>query len=205
MRRACEQVHAWQTAWPHLTELIASVNLSPSQLRESTLSEDVAAILDQTGLEPRHLKLEITEHAMVSDIQQAKLALLQLSKLGVRLAIDDFGTGNSALHYLREFPVDALKIDRSFITGLGQDGGDPNMVRALITRARSLGLQTSAEGIEGDEYRELRRFGCDFGQGYLFSRPQEPSVLEEMLWRPDVEFCEPTSIVEVIVDLKATS
>jgi diguanylate cyclase (GGDEF)-like protein len=184
LREACRQVRAWQLSCPHHAGLIASVNLSPSQLREATLSEQVAGILNETGLQPHHLKLEITEHAMVADIQQAKQALVRLAALGVRLAVDDFGTGNSALNYLREFPISTLKIDRSFVTGLRQGHGDTEMVQALITLAQSLGLKVTAEGIEGDEYVDLRRFGCDHGQGYHFARPQEAGVLEKLLWQP---------------------
>ncbi len=184
LRESCIQVRAWQQAWPHLENLIASVNLSPSQLREVKLSEQVAAVLEETGLQPRHLKLEITERAMVQDVRQAREALVQLAALGVKLALDDFGTGNSALNYLREFPIDTLKIDRSFVTGMSQGAGDVDMVQALITLAQSLGLDVTAEGIEGDEYRDLLRYGCDHGQGYHFARPQHASVLEYIVRQP---------------------
>ena len=197
LRETCRQVRAWQLAWTHHEDLIASVNLSPSQLREKALSEQVAAILQETGLQPRHLKLEITEHAMVADIKQAKQALIRLAALGVKLAIDDFGTGNSALNYLREFPIDTLKIDRSFVTGLRQGAGDVEMVQAMITLAQSLGLNVTAEGIEGDEYHELLRFGCDHGQGYHFARPQQASVLEYLVRQPVLSLETYASLSEV--------
>lgn len=144
----------------------------------------------EVGPRPEHLKLTSTEHTLVVDIDGAHRTLDALSALGVRLAIDDFGTGNSVLNYLREFPIDTLKIDRSFITGLG--ARDPNrncaMVRALITLAKSLGLTVTAEGIEGDEYKELHLAGCDMGQGYKFARPMGSDDLYHLLGRSGITF-----------------
>lgn len=167
----CRQVRAWQQAFPAYRELIANVNLSAASLRESSLAHEVARTLESTAFNARFLKLEITEHALLADIVRARKSLHELHALGVRLVIDDFGAGNSALNYLRQAPIDALKIDRAFITGLSENPRDGAMVRAMITLAKSLGLTVTAEGIEAGEDVDLRAYGCDLGQGFWFSEP----------------------------------
>ena len=139
-------------------------------------------MLRETGLDPRLLKLEITESAVVADAETAVETLRGLKALGVGLAIDDFGTGYSSLNYLRHFPVDALKIDRAFVAGLGRDEGDAAIVAAVIGLAHTLGLRVVAEGIETTEQLGLLRgLGCEQGQGYRFGRPQPAAATEALL------------------------
>jgi EAL domain-containing protein (putative c-di-GMP-specific phosphodiesterase class I) len=136
------------------------------------LVADVEDILHRTGLEPGALKLEITESIAVADTETNRRTLWALRQLGVRLVIDDFGTGNSALHYLRAFPVDGLKIDRSFVGELGQDARTTAMVGGMIAFAKTLGLAVTGEGVETPEQEQaLRTMGCDRVQGFLFARP----------------------------------
>jgi EAL domain-containing protein (putative c-di-GMP-specific phosphodiesterase class I) len=139
-------------------------------------------MLQETGLDPALLKLEITESAVMADAETAIATLRRLKALGVGLAIDDFGTGYSSLNYLRHFPVDALKIDRAFVAGLGRDDGDAAIVAAVIGLAHTLGLRVVAEGIETTEQVGLlRAMGCEEGQGYRFGRPQPTAVTEALL------------------------
>jgi EAL domain-containing protein (putative c-di-GMP-specific phosphodiesterase class I) len=176
LREACVQLKAWHDQHPEAERLVVSVNLSARQFLDPALVEEVALALQDSGLDAAYLKLEITETtAMEAGI--ATIETLQALKgLGVQLAIDDFGTGYSSLSYLKRFPVDTLKIDRSFVDGLGQDPQDSAIVRSVIARARSLNLSVTAEGIETvEQLHELRGLTCDEGQGYLFARPQ-PSV-----------------------------
>ena len=185
LEQACYQARAWQLA--HSTEppLVVSVNLSPWQLQHAGLPKDVARVLRETGLAPECLKLEITESAMVDEVGPAGDAVQALRQLGVKLAIDDFGTGYSSLSYLRRLPVDTLKIDRSFVDGLGADPGATAIVRSIVSLAKSLGLQLTAEGIEtAEQLGYLRGLGCDRGQGYYFARPLAPEGIDALLAVP---------------------
>ena len=171
LHEACRQVRQWQLATPG-SQLGISVNLSARQLQQPGLVEEIAAVLRETRLEPGALRLEITETVVMHDAPATLAKLEALKALGVRLAIDDFGTGYSSLGYLKRFPVDNLKIDRSFVAGIGSDVEDSAIVRAVITVAKSLGLSVTAEGIENAEQLEhLRALGCDHGQGYYFAKP----------------------------------
>ena len=171
LHEACRQVPQWQLATPG-SQLGISVNLSARQLQQPGLVEEIAAVLRETRLEPGALRLEITETVVMHDAPATLAKLEALKALGVRLAIDDFGTGYSSLGYLKRFPVDNLKIDRSFVAGIGSDVEDSAIVRAVITVAKSLGLSVTAEGIENAEQLEhLRALGCDHGQGYYFAKP----------------------------------
>src|SRR5205823_4228976 len=148
--------------YPDRPPLAVSVNLSVRQFQHPSLVEDVALVLRQTGLEPSRLVLEITEGIMMEAAEVSSAALQKLKDLGVRLAIDDFGTGYSSLSYLKRFPVDTLKIDRSFVDGLGRDPGDAAIVHAVIGLAHTLGLQVTAEGIEtAEQLVRLQLAGCD--------------------------------------------
>ncbi|TWI69855.1 PAS domain S-box-containing protein/diguanylate cyclase (GGDEF)-like protein [Pseudoduganella lurida] len=163
----------------HGLALTVSVNVSARQLRSSALVDEVLAALAGSGLSPRLLELEITESALIEDMAQSEQILHRLKAAGVRLALDDFGTGYSSLSYLKRFPVDVLKLDRSFI---GQDGADLQFVGALIAMAHALGLSVVAEGIETPAVmRSLQRGACDEGQGYLFARPLPLGDLEGYL------------------------
>jgi diguanylate cyclase (GGDEF)-like protein/PAS domain S-box-containing protein len=182
LEQACRQVRYWQRSNPEIADLVVAVNLSVRQFQHPTLFADVARILDETGLAPGCLKLEITESAAIADAEAATATLRALKDFGVRLAIDDFGTGYAGLSYLRSCPVDALKIDRTFIAGLGRDPEDVAMIRAVLGLAETLGLDVTAEGIETQaQLDQLRAMGCAHGQGYLFAEPQPPEVMAEFL------------------------
>ena len=203
LREACKQMREWQRSviggrWSVTTgqlhaapeqepaavsrRLALSVNLSVRQLKQSDLVERIAGILTETGLHPGDLKLEITESVALEDSEATLSMLGELHELGVKLAIDDFGTGYSALSYLKRFPVDTLKIDRSFMVDLGSDLENTAIVRAVIAFAQTLNLSVTAEGIETVEQLEhLRTLGCDCGQGYLFARPLPCTELERIL------------------------
>ena len=169
---ACRQVLGWHDLRPDKRPLDISVNLSARQVAHRDLADSVGEILTGTGLDPVNLRLEITESALVDESAGATATLEALSELGVRLVLDDFGTGYSSLAYLNRFPFDALKIDRSFVEGLGLEQERTAIVEAVIGMARALSLDAIAEGVENEaQLSELRRLGCDFAQGHLFSRP----------------------------------
>jgi EAL domain-containing protein (putative c-di-GMP-specific phosphodiesterase class I) len=162
-----------------MTWLQASVNVSPRQLQQTDFVSQVQCALDDHGLSPESLVVEITESA----IMEAGTAtiLRALKDLGVRLAMDDFGTGYSSLAHLRRFPLDVIKVDRSFVAGLG-DGQGSSIAGAIVSLAHALGLRTVAEGIEDDEQRRaVMALGCDVGQGFLFARPMPVDDLTRLL------------------------
>ncbi len=169
---ACRQVRTWREQRPHLGPLALGVNLSAKQFQYPGLVDEISGVLRETGLNPSALMLEITETIAMED-ERATLAILHaLKALGVKVAIDDFGTGYSSLAYLKRFPVDILKVDRTFVAGLGKDPEDDAIARAVVAFARALGLEVVAEGIEnGEQAALLREMGCDLGQGYYFARP----------------------------------
>jgi EAL domain-containing protein (putative c-di-GMP-specific phosphodiesterase class I) len=170
LEEACRQARAWQEEGGG-EPLLISVNLSPRQLRDSRLREDVARILAETGLPAASLQLEVTEGVLVEDDPTVRANLEALKELGVRLAVDDFGTGYSAMAYLQRFPFDCLKIDRTFVASLGNAGGTA-IVRSIVALARDLRLHVSGEGIETPEQlRELAASGCEWGQGFPFGKP----------------------------------
>jgi EAL domain-containing protein (putative c-di-GMP-specific phosphodiesterase class I) len=167
---------------PDRRPLDVSVNLSARQVARRDLAESVAEILARTGLDPVHLRLEITESALAGESGKEAGTLEALSDLGVGLVLDDFGTGYSSLAYLNRFPLDALKIDRSFVEALGVEQERTAIVEAIIGMARALSMDVIAEGVENEaQLSELRRLGCDYGQGHLFSRPLPPEKLPGLL------------------------
>jgi EAL domain-containing protein (putative c-di-GMP-specific phosphodiesterase class I) len=171
MENACRQALEWHRERPDERPLDVAVNLSVRQVAHRDLAETVADVLERTGLDPIHLTLEITEGALVEE-SVAATNLAALSELGVRLVLDDFGTGYSSLAYLNRFPFDALKIDQSFIEGLGVETERTAIVEAIIGMAHALSFDAIAEGVENEaQLLELRRLGCDCVQGHLFSRP----------------------------------
>jgi diguanylate cyclase (GGDEF)-like protein/PAS domain S-box-containing protein len=181
LEEACRQVRAWQAEFES-PRLVMSVNLSGRQFQHAGLVADVDATVQRTGLDPATLKLEITESALMRDVDAAIATSRALKALGVQLAIDDFGTGYSSLGHLKRFPFDTLKIDRSFIDGLGHDEQDTAIVRSVITLAKMLNLSVTAEGIETIlQEAQLRTLGCERGQGFLFSRPRAPEAIRQML------------------------
>jgi diguanylate cyclase (GGDEF)-like protein/PAS domain S-box-containing protein len=181
--RAARQVLEWHELRPDDRPLDVAVNLSARQVAHRDLASGVAEILARTGLDPQHLRLEITETVLVDESANAIASLEALNELGVRLVLDDFGTGYSSLAYLNRYPFHALKVDRSFVETLGVEQEGTAIVEAVIGMARALSLDVIAEGIENDvQLAELRRLECDFGQGHLFHealRPEEISRLIE--------------------------
>ena len=172
METACEQVIEWIDSSLVSDEFILRVNLSARQLDLAALVSDVAALLSRTGLPPRQLCLEITETALMRDVDVALRVLTDLHRVGVSLAVDDFGTGYSSLSFLKRFPLDVLKIDRSFVDGLPDDHDDMAIVTTIMQLATSLGLSTTAEGVETvEQHAALVALGCPSAQGYLFARP----------------------------------
>jgi diguanylate cyclase (GGDEF)-like protein/PAS domain S-box-containing protein len=172
LREACRQISEWRAvlaAHPHLT---ISVNLSAKQFLQPNLVEDIRKLLGELSLPPEALKLEITESTVMADPSAAVEMLQQIKSLGIHLAIDDFGTGYSSLSYLHRFPLDTLKIDRSFISGMGNDGEGMEIARTILPMANNLRLDVVAEGVETiQQVALLKKLHCKYGQGYYFSRP----------------------------------
>jgi EAL domain-containing protein (putative c-di-GMP-specific phosphodiesterase class I)/GGDEF domain-containing protein len=182
LRESCRQIKAWQDAIPDLSELWVSVNLSSLQFRSSSLVDDITEVLNDCGLAPRSLVLELTEGIAMENPGAVRALLLQLRAIGVRVSVDDFGTGHSSLAYLRQFPLHSLKVDRSFVRGIEGNRDMASIVSAVTTMAQQLGLRVVAEGIEKEEQLGLlRALGCEFGQGYLFSRPLDPDAAAALL------------------------
>ena len=182
LRTSCEQAVAWQQRYPDLRYLTISVNLSGKHFSDASLVEQVGSILNETGIEPQCLKLEITESSTMEDAEKAIEKLREIKRLGVKLSIDDFGTGYSSLSYLRRFPLDTLKIDRSFVSAMDESPESDEIVNTIMALANSLKLDVVAEGIENvEQLKHLRRLGCEYGQGYLFSRPLTVSGVEAMI------------------------
>ncbi len=172
LTEACRQTRLWQELYPGDSPWEVCVNLSGRQLRDPGLCQDVGRILRETGLESGSLHLEITEGVLIEDDPSTLATFRELKSLGVKLMLDDFGTGYSSLSYLKLLPMDFLKIDRSFVEGLGKDPKDEGIVSAVIDLARVLGMEEVAEGVETAEQAAcLRELGCSFAQGYLFSKP----------------------------------
>jgi diguanylate cyclase (GGDEF)-like protein len=171
LEQATMQCAGWP-AGPTGIALNVSANLSIHHLRHPDLLDHVRSVLDRSGLDPSSLCLELTESVLLEDVDRHMRTLLELRALGVRLAIDDFGTGFSSLTYLKRFPVDGVKIDRSFVAGLGTDASDTAIVRSVIDLAHALSLHVVAEGVEQPGQLDLlQSFGCDAAQGYLFAPP----------------------------------
>ncbi len=175
LQTACRQAAAWQEQGQPIE---VAVNVSARQLMSGSFMGDVRAALDETGLDPAMLTLEITETTIMRDTEANTRLLRRLKSLGVRIAIDDFGTGYSSLSYLRQFPIDALKIDRSFITRVSESAQSGALIHTLIQLGQALGIETLAEGIEERaQLAELQREHCDSGQGYLFARPLDSDAI----------------------------
>jgi diguanylate cyclase (GGDEF)-like protein/PAS domain S-box-containing protein len=184
LEEACRQMQDWEQNCPRVSGLVMSVNLSPRQFRQPDLHEQVAAVLRHSGLDARQLCIEVTEGVMVDDVESATLTLRKLKALGISVSIDDFGTGYSSLSYLQRFPIDYVKIDRSFIRGLGRETVDSEIVRSVIRLAAAIGIQSVAEGVENEEQlRQLESLGCPLVQGYHLARPQPAEETEKVLSR----------------------
>jgi predicted signal transduction protein with EAL and GGDEF domain/FixJ family two-component response regulator len=180
LRTACNQARAWQDALQRPVRM--AVNLSAKQFKDENLSQIVVSALDETGLDPKLLELELTEGTLMDDARATMATLEQLRGIGVYLSIDDFGTGYSSMNYLKRFDVRALKIDRSFICGLPQDSENAAITRAIIAMAHGLKMAVVAEGVETDEQLVLlEQYGCDLVQGYFLGHPSSAEVITEML------------------------
>jgi diguanylate cyclase (GGDEF)-like protein len=177
---SCRQVKQWQATYQR--PLLLSVNLSGKQFVQPNLIDQIKGILRETNFDPRWLKLEITETVVMENAEAATTMLLQLRDLGVQLSIDDFGTGYSSLSYLHRFPVTTLKIDRSFIGRMCENDENAEIVRTIMTLASNLGMEVVAEGVETEEQlAQLRELKCDYGQGYLFSKPVNSETAEALI------------------------
>ena len=187
MFEACRQVRQWQDEG--LTPIRMAVNISGLQFKQQSLIPVVQQALRQSGIEARYLELELTESSIMQNVDQVNETLIRLKEIGVHLSVDDFGTGYSSMSYLKRFPLDALKIDRSFVMDITTDPNDAAIIKAIIALARSLGLKTVAEGVETKEQLDfLRDEKCDSIQGFFISRPVLASDLEQFL-KPGGKFC----------------
>jgi len=194
LEQACCQTRQWQLQSVANSALTLSVNLSGKQLSQGDLSLQIQEVLDRTNFDPRALKLEITESVVMDNPDLAIRILNQLHDLGIELSIDDFGTGYSSLSYLHRFPVNNLKIDRSFISGMGLGDENLEIVRTITMLARNLGMKVIAEGIETKEQlAQLRALSCELGQGYLFSKPMDAESVDALM-RKDQQDSLPYSI-----------
>ncbi|MBI4933705.1 MAG: EAL domain-containing protein [Actinobacteria bacterium] len=179
LRSSLVQLGQWRNSTHRFSDLSLSVNLSARQLTDPHLVEHVGEALAEAGVSAGALWLELTETALMSDVKVATKMLRELRSLGLHLSVDDFGTGYSSLTYLKRFPVEAIKVDRSFVNGLGIDAEDSTIVEAVVKLGHSLGLQVVAEGVETPlQLSRLREIGCDRGQGYLFGRPRPAELIE---------------------------
>ncbi len=181
LRESCRQLRSWQQMFPADPPLTISVNLSGRQFAQPDLIEQIQKILTETKIEPGTLKLEITESAIIENTELATDTLKQLQALGVRVSLDDFGTGYSSLSYLHRFPVNTLKIDRSFVTRMDTPK-NAEIVRAILTLANNLGMDVIAEGVEtSEQFLQLTGMKCEYAQGYLFSQPIDAADAQILL------------------------
>jgi diguanylate cyclase (GGDEF)-like protein len=182
LEEACRQARAWRDEVPGAAPLRMRVNLSPRQLSHPQLGDDVERTLARHRLDPRSLDLELTESALMDEGDGAAAALCALKRRGVRISIDDFGTGHSSLAHLKDFPVDTLKVDRSFIAALGHDARDEALLRSIVDLAHALGLSVTAEGIETQEQLDtVTALGCDHAQGFRLGVPGAPEAIAGLL------------------------
>jgi EAL domain-containing protein (putative c-di-GMP-specific phosphodiesterase class I) len=180
LREGCRQARAWQSAGLSLARI--AINVSAVELRTKNFVSGVRSILAETGLEPRYLELELTETVLMQDSTSTSVVLLALKELGVHIALDDFGTGYSSLSYLKRFPIDTVKIDRSFVRDLTTDADDASIVSAVIGMGKRLHMQVVAEGVEAPaQLAFLQEQRCPEGQGHYFSRPMVAEELARLL------------------------
>ncbi len=182
LREACRQMRAWQAQFPITAPWIISVNLSTKQFKQPDLVQQIEDILRETGLESDSLKLEITESLIMDSVDSATAMLSQLKALGIQLSMDDFGTGYSSLSYLHQFPMDTLKVDRSFVSRMATNGQGKDIAHTIVILAHQLGLDVVAEGVEtAEQLDQLRSLGCEYAQGYYFSRPIDAEKAEALI------------------------
>jgi EAL domain-containing protein (putative c-di-GMP-specific phosphodiesterase class I) len=185
LHKACRQLVEWQRRSIKNECLTINVNISGKHFTEGDLVAQIKTVLARTQIDPAYLKLEITETAVMENAEHAISMLNQIKATGVRLSVDDFGTGYSSLSYLHRFPIDTLKIDRSFVSAMEDGTENGEIVKAVIALAAALNLNVVAEGIESvAQLRQLRSLGCEYGQGYLFSRPLPVREIERLFDDP---------------------
>ena len=182
LETACRQLASWRRRSAPAGQWPVSVNVDSQQLAEPGFVAKVEKILADNGLAPSSLILEVTETAMLADTEESATALAKLAGQGIELHIDDFGTGYATLSYLHQVPGHAVKIDRTFVTGMLEDDRHREIVRAIVSLAHNLGMETIAEGVETPLHRDaLHELGCDHGQGFHFSRPVGAAALELLI------------------------
>jgi EAL domain-containing protein (putative c-di-GMP-specific phosphodiesterase class I) len=179
---ACRQMRCWQCKFPAANHLTMSVNISGKQFSQINFIAQIQKILQETKLNAQSLKLEITESTLMDNLESTTATLQELQALGIQLSMDDFGTGYSSLSYLNRFPVDTLKIDRSFIQSIDTDTEKLEIIRTVVRLARSLGMDAVAEGVEtANQLARLRELHCDNGQGYFFSKPLNSEMAQSFI------------------------
>lgn len=182
MEQACKQLATWQQQYPEMGNITVAVNVSMRQLLQASFFSQVRDILDSSGVIPQMIELELTETSAMANPLQTMENLAMLKKLGVRLALDDFGTGYSSLAYLQKLPIDILKIDKAFVRSIGNNQSDMEIMRLMMALAQTLNLQTTAEGVETfEQIHELKKMGCNLGQGFLFSAPLTAQEAEALI------------------------
>jgi EAL domain-containing protein (putative c-di-GMP-specific phosphodiesterase class I) len=200
LAQSCRQMAEWQQRFGNAAPGVMCVNVSSKQFGDADLPGEIENVLDETGLHPSSLKLEITESAFLGDVRRAQATLRRLQALGVAWSLDDFGTGYSSLSYLHRLQVDTVKVDRSFVSRIGRDDG-AEMVRAIAAIAHNMGMDVVAEGVETAEQLEwLRAIGCEYAQGFYFSRPVDFATATGLIasapWRGD-KLCAPGGAVQL--------
>jgi EAL domain-containing protein (putative c-di-GMP-specific phosphodiesterase class I) len=189
LSESCRQMREWQDRYLQASSLVVNVNLSCKQFLQSDLAEKVSDTLNETGLAPHSLRLEITESYLIENSENAVTIMDRLRKLGVELSLDDFGTGYSSLSYLHRLPINSLKIDRSFISRMSESGENSEIVRTIIKLAQNLKMQVIAEGIEtSEQLAQLNNLNCGYGQGFYFSMPLEAEMAAEFINEKLVKF-----------------
>ncbi len=182
LEKVCHQIQIWKKKFPQARVLKVAVNFSSKQFNQTDIIEEIDEVIEKTGLNSNNLKLEITETSLIEHSLQTIKLLKQLKQRNLEICLDDFGTGYSSLSYLHRFPVDTLKIDRSFINGIGQPEENLEIIQSIIPLAHNLGMDVVAEGIETEEQLNyLQQLNCDFGQGYFFNRPLPAPEAETLL------------------------
>ncbi|MGZ6315985.1 MAG: putative bifunctional diguanylate cyclase/phosphodiesterase, partial [Anaerolineales bacterium] len=182
LNEACQQLKRWQDQHAYLKNVTVNVNISDKEFSQPNLVETVAKALSSSGLKGTSLRVEITERVLVDNFATANLVIQSLQSMGVQVQMDDFGTGYSALAYLQRFPINAIKIDRTFISEMGNDPKGLGLVRAIVLMGIELGMETIAEGIETKQQSDvLKTLSCEFGQGYLLSLPLDAAAAEGVL------------------------
>jgi len=186
LNEACEQLQKWHEKYSHLQNVSVNVNVSSRQFAQPNFVTEVVEVLQRNSLKPDSLKLEITESILIGSYSAGSKVFSQLRELGIQLQIDDFGSGYSSLGYLQHFPISAVKIDRSFIEGMGKDRKGTELIRAIVSMTRELDIEATAEGIEtSEQLNELKNLLCAFGQGFLLSRPLDKEGAEKVLERQE--------------------